>query len=424
MKALRTCLLLLLLLPPVVASPGLSQDESKENGTDPSQDEARAEQKQPEEESSIEERALAAHQAIRRGFEFLRKTQAKDGAWGSHDPVVIDSSQLGFGMLEFGSHDGVRTACTGICAKALLLYPLRTKEDDAALHQAIKNLLANWKLAYDPGNAFNVWGYAFNLDFLTTLYNHSLGKPYRKELEEVVPKVIGGLKKMQVAEGGWAYYTSVMMEGASISFTTASILLPLMRAKHLGFEVPEGMIADAGNIIKTQQLPSKNFIYGTYLKYTGDHHLEDLSCGGRTLVCGLAVHLFDKSFTRADLIDRHEHYFKNIDYVEKIGNKRIIPHRDAPQNISGYFLYYGAYYAAEVMTYLGKDAKEANWDHLQRMIVRNQEGEGSWWDTICYDYGDKWGTGFAILCLEHYLRAKGFLEVVPIAEKPAVEKQD
>ena len=361
--------------------------------------------------AEIRKQALAAHDAIRKGFAFLRKTQAKDGAWGSHDPVVVDNAQLGFGIKNFGCHDGVRIACTAICAKALMIYPHRSIADGEAMHKAIRMLFSNWKLAYDPGNAFNCWGYAFNLDFMTALNEHEVGAPYKDEINKVIPKIIDGLKKMQVAEGGWAYYTSVMMEGASISFITSSILLSLMKARDQGFEIPEGMIKDAGHTVKIQILPNKNFMYGTYLKYTGTHHLEDLSAGGRTQVCGLSLYHLDKSFTRADLIERNDDYFKNVAYVEIIGNKRIIPHTDAPQNISGYFLYYGCYYAAEVMTFLGKDAKQKNWDHLAKMILRHQEDEGSWWDTICYDYGDKWGTGFAVLCLEHYLKAQHLLDM-------------
>jgi hypothetical protein len=351
--------------------------------------------------------AKSAHAAIRRGLDFLHKTQAADGAWGSHDPVVVNSAQLGFGILDAGSHDGVRTACTSICAKAILEYPDRTKEDEAMLDKAVGHVMKNLRLAYDPGNAFNCWGYAFNLDFFIALYNHEAGKPYREKLKESIPVLIEGLKKMQAAEGGWAYYTSVMMEGSSISFISASILISLLEAKQAGFDIPKGMIEDAGKILKTMRVPNRSYIYGTYLKFNGQHQLEELSSGGRTQVCGLAQHMFDNTVTRDDLIDRSRDYFQNIDYVEKIGNKRIIPHRDAPQNISGYFLYYGAYYATNVLTYLAKDARETDWTHLAEMILRNQEGEGSWWDTICYDYGDKWGTGFAIQCLSQYIAHVG-----------------
>ena len=365
--------------------------------------------------------AARVRAAIRRGTAFLCRSQNEDGSWGSHDPVVADSAQLGFSMLNFGCHDGVRTGCTAICAKALLRLPERTAAEEAALRRAVRVLLATRNLAYDPGNAFNVWGYAYNLDFLTALQRDPFGKPYRKEIRAAVPDLVRGLRRMQVAEGGWAYYTSVMMEGSSISFITATVLLGLLEARDEGFEVPEGMIADAGKILKTMVLPNKNVIYGTYLKYAGGHYVEDLGHGGRTQVAGLALHRFDGSFTGADLADRSMDYFKNVDYVAEIGNKRIIPHRDAPHNISGYFLYYGLYYGAEVMAVLGKKTDPARWDKLARIVLEHQEGNGSWWDTMCFGYGDKWGTGFALLCLERWLEARGGTEVPPSLPAPFPE---
>lgn len=319
-----------------------------------------------------------ALKAINRGVEFLLKTQAKDGAWGSHDPVAVDDAQLAYGLLDFGCHDGMRIACTAICAKALLHLPERNDKQDQALKRAVECLLRDYKLAYDPGNAFNCWGYCYNLDFLVDLNAQPFGEPWKNKIKGVIPKIITNLKKMQAKEGGWAYYTSVMMEGDSISFITASILLGLMRAKAQGFEIPKGMIEDGCKILKTMVLPNKNIIYGTYLKYNAAHLLEDLSAGARTQVGGLVLHLFDNTYTLKDLIDRSDNYFFVVDYIETAGNKRLIPHRDAPQNISGYFLYYGCFCAMENMVFLKDKAKKKNWDRLKKLILDNQEKEGSW----------------------------------------------
>lgn len=378
-------------------------------------------EKQAGKDPDLNALAGTAHQAMQKGLAFLRATQGKDGAWGSHDPQVVDMGELGFGRYNFGCHDGVRIACTAICAKALLLYDHRSEDDTEALEKAVRCLLRDWKLAYDPGNAFNVWGYAFNLDFLTCLYGHPFGAPFKKRIDEVLPKVIDNACKMQVADGGWAYYTSVMMEGNSLSFTTASMILGLLRAEALGFEVPDGVIADAVKVLKLQILPNKNIIYGSYLRLAGDHHLEDLSAGGRTQICGLALHLYDNTYTLDDLLDRNNDYFGTVDYIEVTGNKRIIPHKDAPQNISGYFLYYGCYYAAEVMRHLGPRIPAQHWDHLLAIVFRNQEENGSWFDTIMFDYGDKYGTGFSLLCLAYFLQTHQLMDH-GLPGKPAQDK--
>src|SRR5262245_5885747 len=61
--------------------------------------------------------------AYQRGFDFLVATQNSDGSWGSHDPKVASLRDFGFQLLNRGSQDGVRLACTAIVAKALLGKP-------------------------------------------------------------------------------------------------------------------------------------------------------------------------------------------------------------------------------------------------------------------------------------------------------------
>lgn len=90
-------------------------------------------------------------------------------------------------------------------------------------------------------------------------------------------------------------------------------------------------------------------------------------------------------------------------YLEA-GRKRLIPHRDAPHNISGYFFFFGYNYAAEVAEILGDEYPLKRWDRLAWTMLRTQEKNGCWWDTAAADYGDKWGTGFAIMTMQRYLR--------------------
>ena len=359
----------------------------------------------------VEETCAAAHRAIRQGFKYLRDTQNKDGSWGSHDPVTLESSQLGFGLTSRGAQESVLTACTAICAKALMGYPLRTKEDDEVFKKAVEKLIKDWKNAYDLGESFNVWGYTFNLEFQLALLEHPSGAPYAERIRKIVPPIIAAIKKFQMHEGGWTYYSGPDMTGASMSFVTGTVMLPLIKAKKLGFEVPEAMITDAAKLLKKCMYPDKTYMYGYYLKDNARHALEELGAGGRTQVNALALHHFDNSFTPDDLVGRSEYFFKVVPYVEKIGNKRIVPHRDAPHNISGYFFYYGCYYAAEVMTYVGpKKPSAKNWPEMGRMMVRTQEKDGSWFDTMAYDYGHKWGTGFALQVLEQFLQSQGRLD--------------
>ena len=73
--------------------------------------------------------------------------------------------------------------------------------------------------------------------------------------------------------------------------------------------------------------------------------------------------------------------------------------------MSGYFFFFGYYYAAEVATLLGDQVPRAWWDRHVWQMVRTQEDDGRWWDTASGHYGDKWGTAFALLTILRYLDA-------------------
>ena len=76
---------------------------------------------------------VKAEKAIQDGFDFLVKTQNKDGSWGSHDPKMAMLINFGFQTKNRGSQDAVRTACTAICAEALLFQ----EHVDAAATESI-----------------------------------------------------------------------------------------------------------------------------------------------------------------------------------------------------------------------------------------------------------------------------------------------
>ena len=81
-----------------------------------------------------------------------------------------------------------------------------------------------------------------------------------------------------------------------------------------------------------------------------------------------------------------------------IGRKRPIPH-ETHFAVSGYFYYYGHYYAALGMKLLPED-QQIEWkSKLGKLIIQNQDKDGSWWDYPLYDYHQPYGTGFALSTL-------------------------
>jgi hypothetical protein len=144
----------------------------------------------------------------------------------------------------------------------------------------------------------------------------------------------------------------------------------------------------------------RSFSYYGDHKLSGQMALENLASGARTAVCALALHDLEL-YTDADLMGALEVFNKSENYLED-GRKLIQPHT-AVQRISGYFFFFGYAYATEVALRLGDSVSQERWDRFAWTMLRTQEENGSWWDTPAASYGDKWGTGFALLVLNRYL---------------------
>ena len=346
------------------------------------------------------ELVATVHEARTKGFAHLLATQNADGSWGSHDPKAASMADFGFQLRNRGSQDGVRLACTAIGATALLdKREPRTADEEQALKKAIAALLGTEKFAYHLGESFNTWGYGYKLDFLTHYLQTPEGEARRTEIEPAAKVCIDGLLRYQQADGGWNYYAGPLGDGESMSFNTGNFGRALLRAKKVGLDVPKGCAEDAVKLLRRMRTAKGGFIYDArFLRDPGS--VNELSAGSRTVSCALALH--DAGvYGAADLAWALRIFDEGENYLED-GRKLIQPHT-AVHQISGYFFFYGYCYAAEVAARLGDAVAPERWDRLAWTMVRTQEDDGSWWDTPAADYGDKWGTGFALQTLERYL---------------------
>src|SRR5262245_29838266 len=95
--------------------------------------------------------------AIRRGVEFLLRTQKPDGHWGGpHWTGGVDVDPVP------GAHDSFKTAVTAMCVEALLEVGGGSTEVRQAVERGTEYLLRELpKLRRaDPGNLPNVWGHS------------------------------------------------------------------------------------------------------------------------------------------------------------------------------------------------------------------------------------------------------------------------
>ncbi len=353
--------------------------------------------------------------AIQNGLNFLVESQNKDGSWGSHDPQIAGLANFGFRTVNRGSQDAVRIACTAICAEALLDQPNLTPPQEEALQRAVQQLLTVRKFAYHPGESFNTWGYGYQLGFLVRLNETSLDENDHQRIFPAAQACVDGLLRFQQHGGGWGYYAGVMRDFESMSFNTAFFGLSLFRGQQMGLSVPEGMVVDATRAVQRQRAPDGSFLYSSRHQNQGQSVLMNLGSGSRTISSALAMYemgLYDK----AQLQQAMRIFSNGENYLEQ-GRKLIQPH-SAVHAISGYFFFFGYNYATEVAEILGDEISQPRWDRFAWTMLRTQEKDGRWWDTAAADYGDKWGTGFAVMSLQRYLREMARRGLVDSPSRP------
>lgn len=393
----------LLMIGQGVSALGFAQDDSQTTGETPaasSQSPARDVHKlRPP--HSTEVLVEKSKQAIQDGLNYLVKTQNEDGSWGSHDPKVANLADFGFRLRNRGSQDAVRTACTAICAEAFLKQENRTPEQQAALDKAIAELLKVRKFAFHQGESFNTWGYGYKLAFLVALHDSPESKKYVDRITAAAQSCVDGLLKFQQHNGGWHYYSGAMHNAGSMSFNTSFFAWSLQRAKQMGLKVPDGMVGDAAKVVERQRVADGSFHYDSRFFNSGQSALMNLGSGARTISNTVALYEIGH-YSQQDLLAGMQVFDNGENYLE-MGRKRIIPHSVVHQ-ISGYFFFFGYNYATEAAELLGDIVPQRRWDRFGWTMLRTQEKDGRWWDTAAADYGDKWGTGFAVQSLQRYVR--------------------
>ena len=81
-----------------------------------------------------------------------------------------------------------------------------------------------------------------------------------------------------------------------------------------------------------------------------------------------------------------------------LGRKKPIPHESFAQ-VSGYFYYFGMYYAGLCLTQLPPSEQPFYQHHLAHLLIDRQEKDGSWFDYPLYSYHKPYGTAFSLLTL-------------------------
>jgi Squalene-hopene cyclase C-terminal domain len=335
-----------------------------------------------------------------KGLDFLLKNQNPDGSWGSHRNAAD----------EFWSnpetHQSWIVATTGLACMTLQnsaqTQPVRDAYDrgvDYLLDHALVKRPSDW-------DTDNTWAYIYGLQAVARAYAYPRyeGSPRREKLGTLAEALLAKLSAYQTPSGGWGYYDFQVKHRRpawATSFMTAAGILAMADATDAGLEVDPKMFRAAVKAVKRCRLPSGAFTYSVNAIPSPRHSewIDQIKGSlSRIQVCNLALLRAGEKISQQDLRTGLDHFFGEHRFLD-IARKKPIPHEAYYYN-SGYFYFFGHYYAAEVIDQLPRDDQKRYWPMLQHEIVKTREKDGSMWDFYISSYHKPYGTAYGLMALQ------------------------
>jgi hypothetical protein len=297
----------------------------------------------------------AVDQSVARALAFLQKTQQDDGAWADHggkSPAVTSLAVLAF--LSAGHVPG--EGPYGETVEKGVRWVLNIENQNGLLatggaHEMYHHGISTLMLAEVAG-----------------MTDAPLGKKVKARLEKAVAVILKAQRTAGAHRGGWRY--GIVGLDADLSVTGWQ-LLALRAAKNLGCDVPGEPIDRAIEYVKRCR---DSFAHG-YGYMPGFH--PSVACTGTGIlcleVCGKDTHRTPEALRAAAVVLR-----------------------EAPDLRQPHFCY-TVYHCSQAMFQLGKNY----WGHyrplLHKVLLDNQQDNGSWAQGD--GYGPSYATAMCVLAL-------------------------
>ncbi len=337
-------------------------------------------------------------QAINDGLDYLARSQQADGSWGTG----LSTRGTEIYSRVPGSLDTFKTAATALAVMAFQEAGGEKSPHPETYRKGLNWLKTDGRVRRDQADLmYNIWAHTYALQALSTEIIAGNDDPKVREAAEY------HLDKMLSYEtylGGWNYYDfdagTQRPSMEPTSFGTAAGLLSLKVAREAGLEVPEGVFRRGLARLKDARRPDGAFLYGSGYRYGPNAGANKWQgAAARSQSGNYILWLFDtEGYDLSDLDHSLEKLQENWIYLN-IGRKRPFPHEALYQN-SGYYYYFGMYFAAREVEVLEADAsKRTHAENVRKMIMPFQEADGSWWDYAMWDYHKPYGTAYAVMAL-------------------------
>ena len=341
--------------------------------------------------SATELNRTALEESIRRGVAYLASSQNADGSWGTG--TETRGTEV-YSMVP-GSHDAYRVATTALCVMAL-------REAGEVEHRArgLEYLIEHGDARRDDGSLlYNTWAHTYALQCLAVEMRYSADPRIKKAAEGQLERLI----RYQTYMGGWNYYDFDIGSQASsmgpTSFGVAAGLGALYEARASGVAFEDKLWKNCVMRLERMRMPGGAYLYGADYKYRPLLPANQIKGSiGRTQSANDALWLWGSDLiTPGVVVEDLERFFEHHDFIN-MGRKRPFPHESWYQT-SGYYYYFGHYYAARLIEKLGAPGKERFAARLASKVAPYQEPDGSWWDYAMWDYHKPYGTAFAVMTL-------------------------
>ncbi|MCP4771698.1 MAG: hypothetical protein GY879_09850 [Planctomycetes bacterium] len=353
--------------------------------------------------AAVTEYRAQADRVIDGGLEYLIATQSRNGSWSSwQEPMIYDRH-----WSNPETHLAWQYAVTGLVCLSLMEVEDHPRAA-AALNGGLDFLTAAPLIKrVSDWDTDNTWAYVYGLAALAKAakdprFNNGMRKV---AIEVRGRKLLAQLNSYQSPNGGWGYYddeatTSPPQWGTS--FMTGVAVLALLDAKELGWKMSDKVLPASIAAIEHCRLPD-----GSYTYSVRPIPIQDAGIGidqvrgslSRIQVCNWALYQagkagFETSIGMAELRSGLALLFQEHHYLD-IARGRPYPHEAYHYN-SGYFYFFGHYYAGFALAELGSAGAEDFYGALQHEIGKTQSKDGSMIDFFMNSYGKPYGTAYGI----------------------------
>ena len=368
---------------------------------------------------------VSARAGLDKALVYLLAQQEEDGAFGHWR---FSSSPDDKNWMVPEQHYAFQVACTGItCVTLMDLGDMLSEEGEKALERALDNICIQGRCKrIDNWDTDNLWGYVYVLEAVARALAEPeprFGEERRQRLRKLGEDLIVILGNYQSPDGGWAYYDNrpyTRRPTWGTSFVTASLLLIFEQCEEVGLAVPDLMQQRGLRALRRTRLPNGAYDYNIAPIQSTRNLLSINQIKGslcRIQVGNLALRRLGEpgEVTDQNIVTGLEQLIRHHKFIS-LSRGRIYPHEAYYAN-SGYFFFYGHYYASDVIRQLPWNLREQWWPVICQKILETQEADGSMWDYAFFTYHRIYGTAWSISVLAKAL-ADGEEMKVPARGEP------